>query len=50
RVMRDMRQEISDMQAKLLVLREQQRRAGRPGPDARVLDLQEASGDADSHT
>ncbi|GJW07495.1 hypothetical protein Tco_1569918 [Tanacetum coccineum] len=34
--------------AELLALREQQRRAGQPRPDARVLDHQEASRDADS--
>ncbi|GKC85217.1 hypothetical protein Tco_1140934, partial [Tanacetum coccineum] len=38
RVMRDMRREICDMQAELLALREQQRRARQPAPDARVLD------------
>ncbi|GKA99481.1 hypothetical protein Tco_0827475, partial [Tanacetum coccineum] len=32
RVIRDMRREMSDMQAELLALREQQRRAGQPGP------------------
>ncbi|GJY44728.1 putative reverse transcriptase domain-containing protein [Tanacetum coccineum] len=47
RVIRDMRREMSDMQAELLVLREQQRRARQPGPDARILDHQDASGDAD---
>ncbi|GJU20990.1 putative reverse transcriptase domain-containing protein [Tanacetum coccineum] len=47
-VMRDMRREMGDMQAELLALREQQRRAGQPGPDARVPDHQEASRDADS--
>ncbi|GKF90681.1 hypothetical protein Tco_0274382, partial [Tanacetum coccineum] len=40
RVIRDLRREMSDMQAELLALREQQRRAGQPGP-------QDASGDAD---
>ncbi|GKF41543.1 hypothetical protein Tco_0124885, partial [Tanacetum coccineum] len=49
RVMRDIRREMSDMQAKLLAHREQQGRAGQPGPDARILDHQDASGDADSH-
>ncbi|GKC71112.1 hypothetical protein Tco_1116995 [Tanacetum coccineum] len=49
RVIRDMRQEMSDMQAELLALREQQRRAGQLGPEARILDHQDASGDADSH-
>ncbi|GJV75166.1 hypothetical protein Tco_1506750 [Tanacetum coccineum] len=49
RVIRDMRREMSDMQAELLALREQQRRARHPGPEARIPDHQEASGDADSH-
>ncbi|GKB49710.1 hypothetical protein Tco_0900463 [Tanacetum coccineum] len=49
RVMRDMRQEMGDMQAELLALREQQRRARQPGSDARALDHQEASRDTDSH-
>ncbi|GJX34508.1 hypothetical protein Tco_0246065 [Tanacetum coccineum] len=49
RVMRDMRREMSDMQAELLAHREQQRRARQPGPDARIPDHQDASGDADSH-
>ncbi|GJV60388.1 putative reverse transcriptase domain-containing protein [Tanacetum coccineum] len=49
RVMRDMRQEMGYMQAKLLALREQQRRARQPAPDARVPDHQDASRDADSH-
>ncbi|GJU10932.1 hypothetical protein Tco_1133328 [Tanacetum coccineum] len=35
--------------AELLALREQQRRARQPGPDARIPDHQDASGDADSH-
>ncbi|GKA44061.1 hypothetical protein Tco_0736785 [Tanacetum coccineum] len=35
-VIRDMRGEISDMQAELLALREQQRRARQPGPEARI--------------
>ncbi|GJS45032.1 hypothetical protein Tco_0595153 [Tanacetum coccineum] len=46
---RDMRREMSDMQAELLALREPQRRARQPGPEARIPDHQEASGDADSH-
>ncbi|GJW81448.1 hypothetical protein Tco_0145423 [Tanacetum coccineum] len=50
RVMRDMRREMSDMQAELLAHREQQRRARQLGPDARIPDHQDASGDADSHT
>ncbi|GJZ14159.1 hypothetical protein Tco_0549389 [Tanacetum coccineum] len=36
-------------QAELLSLREQQRRARQPGPEARIPDHQDASGDADSH-
>ncbi|GJW81193.1 hypothetical protein Tco_0145168 [Tanacetum coccineum] len=48
RVMRDMRREIGDMQTELLALRGQ-RRARQPAPDARILDHQDASGDADSH-
>ncbi|GJZ73914.1 hypothetical protein Tco_0638060 [Tanacetum coccineum] len=36
-------------QAELLALREQQRRAGQPGPEARIPDHQDASRDADSH-
>ncbi|GJR93787.1 hypothetical protein Tco_0265961 [Tanacetum coccineum] len=36
-------------QAELLALREQQRRARQPGPEARIPDHQDASGDADSH-
>ncbi|GJV02621.1 hypothetical protein Tco_1336190 [Tanacetum coccineum] len=49
RVIRDMRREMSDMQAELLALREQRRIARQPGPEARIPDHQEASGDADSH-
>ncbi|GJR62102.1 hypothetical protein Tco_1504264 [Tanacetum coccineum] len=49
RVMRDMRREMSDMQAELLEHREQQRRARQLGPDARIPDHQDASRDADSH-
>ncbi|GJR39301.1 hypothetical protein Tco_1214985 [Tanacetum coccineum] len=49
RVIRDMRQEMSDMQAELLALREQQRRARQPGPEARIPDHQDASGDADKY-
>ncbi|GJY78887.1 putative reverse transcriptase domain-containing protein [Tanacetum coccineum] len=48
RVIRDMRREMSDMQAELLALREQQRRARQPGPEARIPDHQDASRDADS--
>ncbi|GJS78093.1 putative reverse transcriptase domain-containing protein [Tanacetum coccineum] len=43
RVIRDMRREMSDMQTELLALREQQRRARQPGPEARIPDHQEAS-------
>ncbi|GKB56500.1 hypothetical protein Tco_0912686 [Tanacetum coccineum] len=49
RVMRDMRREMSDMQAELLALRGQHRRARQPGSDARAPDHQDAYGDADSH-
>ncbi|GJX86263.1 hypothetical protein Tco_0337037 [Tanacetum coccineum] len=49
RVIRDMRREMSDMQAELLALREQQRRARQPGPEARIPDHQDASWDADNH-
>ncbi|GJX83624.1 putative reverse transcriptase domain-containing protein, partial [Tanacetum coccineum] len=48
RVIRDMRREMSDMQAELLTLREQQRRARQPGPETRIPDHQDASGDADN--
>ncbi|GKD79458.1 putative reverse transcriptase domain-containing protein [Tanacetum coccineum] len=48
-VIRDMRREMSDMQAELLTLREQQRKAIQPGPDAKILDHQDASGDTNSH-
>ncbi|GKA73685.1 putative reverse transcriptase domain-containing protein [Tanacetum coccineum] len=48
RVMRDMRREMSDMQAELLVHREQQRRARQLRPDARIPDHQDASGNADN--
>ncbi|GKG10260.1 hypothetical protein Tco_0339006, partial [Tanacetum coccineum] len=44
-----MRLEMSDMQAELLALREQRRIAGQSGPEARIPDHQEGSGDADSH-
>ncbi|GJX81845.1 hypothetical protein Tco_0331326, partial [Tanacetum coccineum] len=39
--------EMGDMQAELLALRGQQI-ARQPGPDARIPDHQDASGDADS--
>ncbi|GJX11185.1 hypothetical protein Tco_0201044 [Tanacetum coccineum] len=38
RVIRDMRREMSDMQAELLALREPQRGARQPGPEARIPD------------
>nr|GEW77774.1 hypothetical protein [Tanacetum cinerariifolium] len=46
---RDMRREMGDMQAELLALREQPRRTGLPGGDARVPNHQDALRDADSH-
>ncbi|GJU19188.1 hypothetical protein Tco_1152530 [Tanacetum coccineum] len=46
---RYMRREIGDMQAELLALREQLRRARQPGPDVRVPDHLDASRDADSY-
>ncbi|GKE36296.1 hypothetical protein Tco_1459701 [Tanacetum coccineum] len=49
RVMRDMRREMSDMQAELLAQREQRRRARKPGSDARAPDHQDATRDVDSH-
>ncbi|GJS84841.1 hypothetical protein Tco_0751382 [Tanacetum coccineum] len=48
RVIRDMRREMSDMQAELLALREQPSIAGQSGPEARISGHQEASRDADS--
>nr|GEZ00986.1 hypothetical protein [Tanacetum cinerariifolium] len=48
RVMRDIRREMGDMQAELLALQEQPRRARQPGSDARVRDHQDAPRDADS--
>nr|GEZ86386.1 putative reverse transcriptase domain-containing protein [Tanacetum cinerariifolium] len=42
RVMGDMRQEMGDMQAELLALHEQPRRAGQPGGGARVPNHQDA--------
>nr|GEW03559.1 hypothetical protein [Tanacetum cinerariifolium] len=45
RVMGDMRREMSDMQAELLALREQPRRARQLGEDARVPDHQDAPRD-----
>nr|GEX36930.1 hypothetical protein [Tanacetum cinerariifolium] len=49
RVMGGMRQEMGDMQAELLALREQSRRVRQPEGDARVPDHQDAPRDADSH-
>ena len=49
RVMRDMRREMVTMQDELIALREQPKKAVQPGPEARVPDHQDASGDADSH-
>ncbi|GJX38967.1 putative reverse transcriptase domain-containing protein [Tanacetum coccineum] len=43
-VIRYMRQEMSDIQAELLSMREQQRRARQPGPEARIPDHQDAFG------
>nr|GEW77934.1 hypothetical protein [Tanacetum cinerariifolium]GEW77944.1 hypothetical protein [Tanacetum cinerariifolium] len=50
RVMEDMRREMGNMQAELLALREQPRRAGQPGGDARVPNHQDALRDADTYT
>nr|GEX79961.1 putative reverse transcriptase domain-containing protein [Tanacetum cinerariifolium] len=50
RVMRDMRREMGDMQAELLALQEQRRKARQPGSDARVLDHQDASRDVDKNS
>ncbi|GKE52874.1 hypothetical protein Tco_1488030 [Tanacetum coccineum] len=49
RVIRDIGREMSDMQAELSALREQQKRARQPGLETRILDRQDASGDADSY-
>nr|GEV30024.1 hypothetical protein [Tanacetum cinerariifolium] len=49
RVMGEMRREMGNMQAELLALREQPRRAGQPGGDARIPNHQDAPRDADSH-
>ncbi|GKF34561.1 hypothetical protein Tco_0107761, partial [Tanacetum coccineum] len=45
----DTTSEMGNMQAELLALREQRRRARQPAPDGRIPDHQDASGDADSH-
>nr|GEU61837.1 putative ribonuclease H-like domain-containing protein [Tanacetum cinerariifolium] len=49
RVMEEMRREMGDMQAELLALCEQPRRAGQLGGDARFPNHQDAPRDADSH-
>nr|GEX51504.1 hypothetical protein [Tanacetum cinerariifolium] len=49
RVMRDMRREMGDMQAELLALRGQPRRARQSRGDVRVPNHQDAPRDADSH-
>nr|GEY39196.1 putative reverse transcriptase domain-containing protein [Tanacetum cinerariifolium] len=49
-VMGDMRREMGNMQAKLLALREQSRRARQPRGDARVSNHQDAPRDADTYT
>nr|GEV94423.1 hypothetical protein [Tanacetum cinerariifolium] len=49
RVMSDMRREMGDMQAELLALRGQPKRAGQPGGEVRVLNHQDAPWDADSN-
>ncbi|GJZ12690.1 putative reverse transcriptase domain-containing protein [Tanacetum coccineum] len=41
--------QVTHQEAELLALREQQRRARQPGPEARILDHQDASGDANNH-
>nr|GEX47446.1 hypothetical protein [Tanacetum cinerariifolium] len=46
---RDMRREMGDIQAELLALREQPRRARQPGSDTRVPDHLDAHRDTDSH-
>ncbi|GJR96027.1 hypothetical protein Tco_0268201 [Tanacetum coccineum] len=50
RLVRDMRQEMGNMQTELLSQREQLRRGRQPGPDAILPDHQEATGDSESHT
>nr|GEW65580.1 hypothetical protein [Tanacetum cinerariifolium] len=49
RVMGDMRREMDDMEAELLALREQPRRARQARGDAKVLNHEDAPRDADSH-
>nr|GEZ34902.1 hypothetical protein [Tanacetum cinerariifolium] len=49
RVIRDMRREMGNMQAKFLALRGQPRRAAQPRGDARVPNHQDTPRDADSH-
>ncbi|GJU29338.1 hypothetical protein Tco_1172927 [Tanacetum coccineum] len=50
RLVRDIRQEMGDMQTELLSQREQLRRERQPGPDAILPDHQEATGNSESHT
>ncbi|GJU75258.1 hypothetical protein Tco_1272328 [Tanacetum coccineum] len=47
RLVRDMRQEMGDMQTELLSQREQLRRERQPGPDAILPDHQEATGNSE---
>nr|GEZ23397.1 hypothetical protein [Tanacetum cinerariifolium] len=49
RVMKDMRRQMGDMQAELLALCGQSRKAGQPGGDARVPNHHDAPRDANSH-
>ncbi|GJU68909.1 hypothetical protein Tco_1255168 [Tanacetum coccineum] len=49
RVIRDMRREMSDMQAELLALREQRRIARQSGPEARIPDHQRLLGTPTVH-
>nr|GFB65879.1 hypothetical protein [Tanacetum cinerariifolium] len=48
-VMRDMRREMGGMQAELLALHRQPKRAGQPRKDVRIPNHQDAPRDADSH-
>nr|GEX82078.1 hypothetical protein [Tanacetum cinerariifolium] len=49
RVIKDMRQEMSNMQKELISQREQLRRERQPGPDARFPNHQEVTGDTESY-